>query len=176
MNDYDLHRLDDFMNLYMLLPTEKAALTRELRRATYALPPTPPPSIHTQPERKTEVSNRKIDILSRLRTLEAELAKIEQYPPDDHANGTVLRVVRHYVVRGEPKEYTFAVVKADDHWYVTGLVGNGVRYTYDALVTWFNEADGVDEVAVMNVGDVIFTTATTTTPVATNDVVEPAKE
>ena len=77
--------------------------------------------------------NRTEVIEHRIKELEAELAKRQQFGEDEFPNGTVLKF--KYRFCGEYSNtafYTFVALKTADHWYLTGRIAD--MFTWDDLV------------------------------------------
>lgn len=65
--------------------------------------------------------------------LESRLAAIAEWGQDTYENGTVVAFNR--TIRDNT--YTYAAVKAGDHWYVTGAGPN--RQPWDEFVLWLTQ-------------------------------------
>lgn len=91
--------------------------------------------------------NREDSIKSRMRQLEAELAKLEARPKEptaDDPDGDVPPVViwqKRFNVSGET--YTYAAVKTDAGWFTTGQAGSFARPWDELLESIGETVDGI---------------------------------
>lgn len=101
--------------------------------------------------------NRRETIKARMRQLEEELAKIDRFPQDTFANGTVIKFDKLFDISWEQYDrceqaerdsitvYTYAAIKANGYWYCSGQPNRSPqRVHWDALIEWMG--DGVKEV------------------------------
>lgn len=104
--------------------------------------------------------NRRETIKARIRELEEELAKLDRFPKDTFANGTIIKFDKLFDISWEQYDrceqaeresitvYTYAAIKANGYWYCSGQPNRAPqRVHWDALIEWMG--DGVKEVWLM---------------------------
>jgi hypothetical protein len=65
----------------------------------------------------------------------AKLALVDSYGEDTYDDGAVIRFTKRLDGPRGPQDYTYAAIKADNHWYTTGPYGR--KYTWLELLAWF---------------------------------------
>lgn len=72
-------------------------------------------------------------IKHRIKELEAELAKRQQFGEDEFPNGTVIKFKYRFTSWNiDPSFYTYVALKTADRWYLTGRISD--MFTWDDLV------------------------------------------
>lgn len=74
-----------------------------------------------------EVRKRRVD-----REVAERLAKIAEYGEDNYPNETVVFFRKKF--QGKDQSFSYAAIKANDYWYVTGVRMNGSALSWDDFV------------------------------------------
>jgi hypothetical protein len=84
----------------------------------------------------TMSENATVAFASRITKLHERLRLLDSYPDDDFNDGEVIVFTKQFDPAGQ--EYTFAAIKAEDRWYLTGghLGRGGGVYTWEKLCEW----------------------------------------